>query len=414
MYGNILVGLDGSYWSEQAMGAALALAEGEGQARLIGCHVYAAQMHRARFEQMEPGLPERYHDEERMQGLRNTHDSLISEGMKLISNAYLAPLERRAKEKGISCIGLTPHGRNYVELLQALRREVADLLVMGAWGHGRVPESQLGSVVERVLLHARDCDVLVVKRPWAMKDRPIVVGIDGSPDSYAALQRAVELSRQFGATVEAVAAYDPFFHAGVFRATAEALSDEAAQRFNFPAQERLHDEIIDRGLEKLYRDGLEQAVLLARRQGVEVRTEVLAGKVYSKLHHYAALRESALTVVGRWGLHREAESLIGSNALALARLSTTANVLVVAPPAAPPQMPESPPSHAEPEPEARSETEQSGLSWTPDAEERLKRVPFFVRRMARGAIEKYARQRGITQVTAAVVGEVAARFGMGR
>lgn len=414
MYRNVLVGLDGSYWSELAKEAALALAAPGSQTRVIGCHVYTAKMHQSRFEQMEPGLPEQYQHEARLRDLRQTHDSLISEGMKLISDAYLAPLERRAKESGISYRGLTPHGRNYVELLQAARREEADLLVLGAWGHGRVPESQLGSVAERVLLHSHNCDVLIMKGPWNLEERPVVVGIDGSADSYAALQRAIQLSQRFGASLEAVAAYDPFFHAGVFRSTAGALSPEAAQRFDFPAQERLHDEIIDRGLEKIYRSGLEQGALLARRQGIEARIEVLAGKAYREVHHYAATRESALIVVGRWGLHREPESLIGSNSLSLARLSTSSNILVVAPPAGPLEMPELPQDEIGPDIEPPPKAGATSLPWTPEAEERLKRVPFFVRRMARRAIEKYAREQRMAEITADIVREAAGRFGMGR
>ena len=88
------------------------------------------------------------------------------------------------------------------------------------------------------------------------------------------------------------------------------MPEKHRERFNFAAQEKLHDEIIDRGLEKLYQEGLERGALLARSLGVEVRTEVLAGKVYAQIHHYAALREAALVAVGRWGLHRETESLV--------------------------------------------------------------------------------------------------------
>ncbi len=408
MYRNILVGLDGSFWSQQAMQAALALGMTEAGTRLIGCHVYAAQMHRARFEQMEPGLPDQYQEEERRQDLRQTHDSLISTGMKLISDAYLAPLQRQAEAKGLEWAGLTPQGRNYVEMLRAARQESADLLVAGGWGHGRVPESQLGSVAERILLQSPEQDVLLVKGPWAPRGRPIVVGIDGSAASYAALHRAMELGAHLDSGVEAVAVYDPYFHTGVFRATADALPEEAAQRFNFPAQERLHDEIIDHGLEKLYRAGLERAAALASGWGSDIRTEVLAGKVYAKIHHYAALREASLVVIGRWGLHHEDGCAIGSNALGLARLATSGSVLVVAPPPGTAGRPE-----AEP-PDASSVPADESLPWAPEAEARLRRVPFFVRRMARAAIERYARQQGVAQVTPEMVQAAAGRFGMGR
>jgi nucleotide-binding universal stress UspA family protein len=400
LYQRILVALDGSKCSDLAMQAALALADRGKQTLLIGCHVYAARMHRVRFEEMEPGLPEKYQEEERLDYLRHTHDNIITEGMQLISDAYLAPLVREAQKKELALEGLTPEGRNYVELLRAVGEQHADLVVLGAWGHGHVPEGSLGSLTERILLYAQESDILMLRRPWNFKDRPIVVGIDGSENSYAALKRAAELAKVFDARVEAVAVYDPFFHTGVFRIVAEALPEEASERFNFPAQEKLHDEIIDRGLETLYREGLERGVLLARSLGVEVHPEVVAGKVYPQIHHYAALREAGLVVMGRWGLHREPESLIGSNTLNLARLST-ANLLVVAPPEEPLEVPESP------------REEAVSLHWTPEAEAVLERVPSFVRRMARKAVEDHVREKGFTEVTPEAVREAGQLFGMG-
>ncbi len=402
MYERILVALDGSPCSDLAMDAALALARSGERILLVGCHVYAARMHRVRFEEMERGLPERYQEEEQLDHLRHTHDSLITDGMQLISDAYLAPLARQAEEQGLSLAGLTPEGRNYVELLRAVREQEANLLVMGAWGHGRVPEGDLGSLTERTLLYARESDLLIVRRPWNCKNQPIVVGVDGSAASYAALKRAVEIARAFDAQVEAVAVYDPFFHTSVFRTIADALPEKDRERFDFTAQEKLHDEIIDRGLEKLYEEGLERGVLLARSLGVEVRTEILAGKTYPQIHHYAALKEAGLVVLGRWGLHREPESLVGSNTLNMARLSNT-NLLIVAPSEEPLDIPNV----------ARHEQE-TPLLWTPEAEARLKRVPPFVRKMARRAIESHAREKGISQVTPDIVQEVARRMGMGK
>lgn len=382
------------------MEAALALAGRGEQTLLLGCHVYAARMHRVRFEEMEPGLPERYQAEERLDYLRRTHDGIITEGMQLISDAYLAPLARKAQEKGLAWEGLTPEGHNYVEFLRVVREQRADLVVLGAWGHGHVPEGNLGSLTERILFYARESDILVMRRPWNFKGRPIVVGVDGSTNSYAALKRAAEIATAFDACVEAVAVYDPFFHTGVFQTITDALPEEAGERFNFPAQEKLHDEIIDRGLENLYRQGLERGVLLARSMGVEVRPEVVAGKVHPQIHHYAALREAGLVVVGRWGLHRESESLVGSNTLNLARLSST-NVLVVAPSEEPLEVPD------------LLRQEEARLLWTPQAEALMERVPPFVRGMARQTVEAYAREKGLLEVNPEAVQEVARRLGMG-
>lgn len=397
MYQQIFVGVDGSPCSDLAGEAALAFAAATGRGRCTGCHVYAARMHRQRFEDMEPGLPERYQEEERLGSLRATHDDLISGGMALISDAYLAPLAAKAAARGVPFEPVTAEGRGYVEVLRLIQEHRPDLTVLGATGHGQTPEVPLGSLAERVLLHAGTRDLLLVRRPWDLKDRPVVVGVDGSDASYAALHRAAAIAAAFDAPLEAVAVYDPFFHTAVFPVIAGVLPEEAQRRFNFPAQERLHDEIIDRGLEHLYRRNLERGAALARTLGARVHTAVVAGRVCPQVHHYAAVRGAGLLVLGRYGLHREEESLIGSNTLSLARMSTT-NVLVVAPPETPVAVLDLP---------------IDAIPWTPEAENLLSRVPPFARRMARVAVEEHAREGGLSRVTESTVRDVARRSGMG-
>lgn len=46
------------------------------------------------------------------------------------------------------------------------------------------------------------------------------------------------------------------------------------------------------------------------------------------------------------------------------------------------------------------------MKWEPEAEERLKRVPFFVRPMAKSAVERLARERGLDIVTPDLMEEV--------
>ncbi len=53
----------------------------------------------------------------------------------------------------------------------------------------------------------------------------------------------------------------------------------------------------------------------------------------------------------------------------------------------------------------------SGPRWTEEAEERLKRVPFFVRSMVRVAAERYAEENGCREITPAVMEELRKRAG---
>ncbi len=347
---------------------------------------------------MEPGLPAQYQEEARLDELRETHDDLIGDGMQLISDAYLRPLRAEAEARGIAFEGLTPEGMNHAELIRAARTLPADLVVVGAQGHGAVEASLLGSVTERLLLASIPGDLLVVRAPWLPSKRPVVVGMDGSPEGLAALERGIEIAQAFDLPLVAAAVYDPFFHNGVFRTIADALPEEEQRRFNFSAQEKLHDTIIDQGLEEVYREGLERGATFAGERGMAIETVVLKGKVYPELQRYAAEQEAALLVMGRWGLHRGGETLIGANALNAARCAR-GNVLIVAPPAEPLSLPARVPA-----PET--------ARWTPEAEAELEGVPAFARPMARRLVERHAAEQGRDRITPREVDEAASQFGM--
>lgn len=61
---------------------------------------------------------------------------------------------------------------------------------------------------------------------------------------------------------------------------------------------------------------------------------------------------------------------------------------------------------------ARGTPAGATLPWTEDAEQRLTRVPEFVRPMVRDSIERHARERGCREVTCEVMDEVRSSMGM--
>jgi len=346
---------------------------------------------------MEPGLPERYQEEKELTRLRGAHEDLITDGMQIISDAYLKPLNELANERSIHFEGATPEGRNYFEILKVARERTADLIILGAHGHGHVPESILGSTAERILSHSWHSDVLLVKRPLNLQKKPILVGVDGSQNSYAALLKAASLAKVTGSRIDAVAVYDPYLHSGVFTNIAGVLPPEKQEKFNFTAQEQLHDEIIDDGLEHLYANNLEQGIQLVNEMGVEISAEVLSGKVFPQIHHHAARIDAGLIVVGRWGLHKETYTLIGSNTHNLARICTT-NLLVV--------------NESTSEIKLPTLEEAAPLSWSSEALAILERIPEFARPMAKRAIEKRARDIGAKAVEENLVNSFSGRMGM--
>ena len=52
-----------------------------------------------------------------------------------------------------------------------------------------------------------------------------------------------------------------------------------------------------------------------------------------------------------------------------------------------------------------------GVVWSAEAEKELKKIPFFVRGKARGNTEKFARERGVSQITVGTLYDAKAHFG---
>jgi nucleotide-binding universal stress UspA family protein len=102
---------------------------------------------------------------------------------------------------------LVSEGRAVPELLR--RSERADLLVVGSRGRGAMRSALLGSVALHCTTHAR-CPIVVVHPRSSVAESPrVVVGVDGSTESRAALVAAMQEARRTGAEVEVVASYFP-------------------------------------------------------------------------------------------------------------------------------------------------------------------------------------------------------------
>jgi nucleotide-binding universal stress UspA family protein len=102
-------------------------------------------------------------------------------------------------------------GRRFVNgfVTAALLREAeafrADTIAIGSHGHRRLTEILLGGVAGE-LIHSAPCSVLIARRPPRGRSGRIVVGVDGSQHSAAALAAAHELARRLGVPLEAVIA----------------------------------------------------------------------------------------------------------------------------------------------------------------------------------------------------------------
>ena len=392
----ILVAIDASDHANRAIEEAARLAASAG-GTITGIHAYAAALHDKRFRQMEGGLPERYREENELERQRHIHDSLITRGLGIIGDSYHAAAEQACASGAVLYRPLNPEGKNYRRIVEAAASGAFDVLVLGALGLGAGEGSRLGTVCARVTRRS-PIDTLVIRdhrRP--LGDGPLVVGIDGSPQSFGALRTAIDIGRRLGVPIHAVAAYDPFFHYVAFRRIARVLSEEAGRVFRFREQEKLHEEIIDDGLARIYASHLEIARAVARDDGVEIVTALLSGKPYLAIIRYLTDVGASLVFIGKVGVHADSELDIGG---------TTENLLHLAPchvwiGAA---------THTPPLDAVARET----IVWSSEADQKIARVPETVRNMVRMVILRYAQEQGHTVITSALVEEATARFCPGR
>jgi nucleotide-binding universal stress UspA family protein len=395
MYKSIYVPVDNSEYSNRAVACALGLGKAY-SAKLVGCHVYAAKLHDYRFRQMEYTLPEEYIDEVELERQRKIHDSLITMGLKLISDSYLDGMSRLCGESGLDFEPRMMDGKHHTEILKDLASSPHDLVVIGALGIGRARDSVIGSVCERVARQS-DRDLWVVKHvpePDEPDRDTILVGVDGSPQSFGALMTAIDLARSFGKKVEAIAVYDPYLHYSVFNGIVNVLTEQAAKVFRFEEQNQLHEEIIDTGLAQIYQSHLEIGERMGNEAGVEVRKTLLDGKPFQKILDHARKTNPWVIVMGRIGVHSPAdETGLGSNAENVLRaapcdvlLSTRLEV---------------------PRLDVRAE---ETVRWTPEAEERMTHVPEQVKGIARTGVLRLALEKGHSVITSAVIDEAMDRF----
>ncbi|MBI2911976.1 MAG: universal stress protein [Chloroflexi bacterium] len=394
VFKKILVGLDNSSFSEGCCGAAVELARAFG-AEVVGCHAYAAGLHRRRFRQMEATLPEEYLGDAALQRQRAIHSKLIDLGLRLISESYLDSLAQRCAAANVPFAKKTFDGRNWLRLVEEVNGSEYDLVVLGARGHGTSRADTVGSVCLRLLRHTRT-DCLVIKDTGAWedgRDRPIVVAIDGSQEAFGALRVAVALGKAFRRPVEAVAAYDPGFHYAVFRNMVQVLSQEAAKVFRYQEQERLHEQIIDRGLGRLYQTHLEVARRMAEAEGTALQTSLLAGRAADEILVYAERTKPWLLLLGRIGVHSGDELDMGSVTEHVLRFAQC-NLLVGSRRHSPP-----------------ASLWGADLRWTREAQSAMERLPQEYRQPVEIVAQRLALEGGHTVVTSSLLGEALADLG---
>jgi len=398
MYKKIYIPVDNSDHSNQAVAMGMSLGRAF-ESEVIGSHVYPAKMHDYRFKQMEYTLPDEYLEETELDRQRQIHDSLITMGLQLISDSYLEGVRKQCQASGLKFTPKMMDGKHHVEILKDIEETRPDVVVLGAQGIGRVRDSHIGVVCERVARHS-PTDVWVIKSlpgaggPSSTERDTIVVAIDGSPQSFGALMTAIELGREFDKKIECISVYDPYLHYSVFNGVVDVLTEKAAKVFRFEEQNQLHEEIIDCGLAQIYQSHLDVAFSVARDENVEIERTLRDGKAFQKILDHVRQVEPWLLVLGRIGVHSDRDDPgLGSNTENLLRAAPCDILLTT--------------RLLTPELDVKAE---ESIRWTPEAEERMQNVPLQVQGIARTAIFRLAMEQGYSVISSDVLDQAMERF----
>ena len=429
LYRELFVPVDNSREADWAVERAIEMCR-RSDGRITASHVYAARLHDIRFRQLEIGLPAQFQEPQEIRRQRKIHDKLIEKGLQLISDSFLDQVHRRCANQGVTMTRQLLEGINYEEIIRETNggegrlpsligfdpniadnydgsdrqrsdvklgengRLVAedeehdeklagssgrdyDLMLIGAHGLGRQPQSQLGSVSSRTLEGIQK-DALVVRNDRPLAGGSLMVCIDGSAYSYKAMRIALELGREFGAKLFVCSAFDVEYHHVVFHNIKDVLSVQASKVFKFEEQEALHNNIIDKGLLRLCKANIKRAEVMAGEYAdVEIETQVLVGKPFQVVLQWAEEVEPSLLIIARHGSHRIEGTQIGSQAANLIRLTDTNVLLIGTTDVRPEEIP------------WIEEDGEQGLDWAPEAEVRILRVPPFALGIARKAVEEF-------------------------
>ncbi len=362
MYQTIYVPLDNSPHTQGAALTALALAT-ELKGRLVAAHVPPAIWSAERRRRLSAGLGAPVAGGAGAQGTDATP---------------FASLTRQAGALNVPHDTRLLAGHPLAALAEDIAAAQAELLVVAA-GDSAEPDPLVLKLVRR-----RHVDTLVVRD--ANADGHIVACIDGSPQSFAGLKAALTLGKLLNKSVEAVGVYDPYLHYTLFNGIVNVLSEQASQIFKFADQEKLHEEIIDTGLAKIYQAHLEVAGRVAQEEGVALKLTLLDGKGPQKILQHARKSRPYLMVLGRIGVHSKDDMDIGATAENLLR-TAPCSLLVVS-------------RKYQPSIDVQA---AAAVEWLPDAKKMMERVPDFVRGVATTAILRWAMERGHSVITSGLI-----------
>ena len=199
---------------------------------------------------------------------------------------HLESLKARAKLEGVPCetVFRETLQSSYQEIVDESIKRHIDMILIGRRGYTGVTKLLRGELAAQVIGHA-PCKVLVIPRAAKIEYKNLLVAIDGSRHSDAAVSEAVHIARRMGSTIILV------------------------------STGRTENELLDARL------NIEKAVASWQHENLHFETATPLGKSYEKIAEIAESKGVDVIVMGAYGKTGLKKFLMGSsteNVIALA------------------------------------------------------------------------------------------------
>jgi hypothetical protein len=235
----------------------------------------------------------------------NMHRWKISNADEQLNEPFIRCLEevkQAAAEKSQAVRTIHTVGDPVDEIVRVAEEEHAGLLLMGYPKRSKIERVILGRTTAKVI-GCSPCDVLLIPEHTEVNFSRILVGIDGSPYSMEAGQRALELALAFGGEVHALTVLDiPFERSILYGVLQEA------ERKSFPPLKTLAGQ--------------------GERLNVRVVTEIREGSPYATIVKYSEENKIELIVLGTYGRTALGNILMGSVVERVATISPLPTLVV--------------------------------------------------------------------------------------
>jgi nucleotide-binding universal stress UspA family protein len=255
----LLLSTDGSEFSEGAVREAINLSK-TCSSRLLAVSVVETN---PEFEIMAPQLVEKAEKEARQR---------------------LEAVKERASKEGVDCEIIVHQGEEpYKYIVEEAEKNKAEMIIMGRRGRKGLKRLMMGSETARVIGHA-PCKVLVVPRAARVEFRNIIVAIDGSKYSDAAISEAISIAKSCDSNLIVIS----------------VVPSEAESPFAIVHSEMQRGAISDKEFQEAEKN-VKNVKKLAEENGVRVKGFILAGRPYEAIIETAKENKADLIVVGSHG-----------------------------------------------------------------------------------------------------------------